>query len=129
MHSPQCTAEASPAKDSSTGCTPALVNADGVLVSQRTCQAAPHSQITFWESQNHPNASPSPTESDLVIIADLSLQLPGDIGGEHGQELLLHGLVAHDQSSELYSICPVQVPDDGCGFINEFLLFGRGQLH
>ena len=67
-----------------------------------------------------------PRGSDLVLVADLSLQLLGDIGCEHGQELLLHGLVAHDQGSQLHSVRPVQVPDDGGGFVIKSLLLSRG---
>lgn len=77
------------------------------------------------QSQNHP----LPRSSGLVIIPNFGSQLLGDVVHQHGQQLLLQGLAAHDQRGQLHGVCPVQVPHDGGGFVKELLLLGRGQLH
>lgn len=69
--------------------------------------ASPNSQATSSESQSHLKGPPPPRRRSLVIVLDLGPQLLGDVVHQHGQQLLLQGLAAHDQRGQLHGIRPL----------------------
>lgn len=70
-----------------------------------------------------PSVATAASESrSLVVVLHLRLQLLIDVVHQHAQQLLLQHIAAHDQHGQLHGVCPVQVPEDCRGLVDELLL-------
>ena len=61
----------------------------------------------------------------LLVLLHFQAQLLAEIIVQHIHQLLLQGLTEHDQHGQLLDIRPVQVSEDGSGFVKELLLLAR----
>lgn len=67
----------------------------------------------------------APQGRGLLVLLHFQAQLLAEIIVQHIHQLLLQGLTEHHQHGQLLDIRPVQVSEDGSGFVKELLLLAR----